>query len=55
MFTTDIIESQLNHLKEVGSYASHGFMKPEGIVIYHKAGGVYFKKTIENDEKGKEQ
>jgi hypothetical protein len=55
MFNTDIIESQLNHLKEVGSYASHGFMKPEGIIIYHKAGGYYFKKTIENDEKGKDQ
>ncbi len=55
IFNTEIVESQLNHLKEVGSYASHGFMKPEGIVIYHKAGGVYFKKTIENDEKGKEQ
>lgn len=50
MFNTDIIESQLNHLKEVGSYASHGFMQPEGIIIYHKAGNLYFKKTIENDE-----
>jgi len=24
-------------------------MKPEGIVIYHIAGNVGFKKTIEND------
>jgi hypothetical protein len=45
----------LNFLKEVGSMAAHGFMNPEGIIIYHIAGGYYFKKTIENDEKGKEQ
>jgi hypothetical protein len=25
----------------------------EGIVIYHTAGNLYFKKTIENDEKYK--
>jgi hypothetical protein len=25
-------------------------MKPEGVVVYHVAGRVYFKKTIENDE-----
>jgi hypothetical protein len=55
IFNTDRIESQLNHLKEVGSYASHGFMKPEGIIIYHTKGNYYFKKTIENDEKGKEE
>lgn len=33
-----------------GSYASLGYMKPEGIVIYHTAANVMFKKTFENDE-----
>jgi hypothetical protein len=28
-------------------------MNPEGIIIYHVAGGHYYKKTIENDEKHK--
>ena len=50
MFDTVVIEKVLSDLKEHGSYASPGFDKPEGIVIYHKAGGYLFKKTIENDE-----
>ena len=40
----------INYLKLDGSKASPNFMKPEGIIIYHKAGNCYFKKTIENDE-----
>jgi hypothetical protein len=55
MFDTAEITKQLNILSFAGSQAVKGFMKPEGIVIYHKAGGCYFKKTIENDEKGKEE
>lgn len=54
MFNTSIISSILDELKITGSKASEGFMQPEGIIIYHKQGNVYFKKTIENDEKGKE-
>ena len=46
---TDLID----HLKRYGSIASPGFMNPEGIVIYHIAGNLFFKKTIENDEKRK--
>ena len=53
MFETEIIELILEGLKRSGSCASRGFMQPEGIIIYHKQGNVYFKKTIENDEKGK--
>jgi len=40
-------------LQEDGSYAAPGFMKPEGIVIYHMQGGILFKKTFESDAKGK--
>jgi len=40
-------------LEKNGSIASPGFMKPEGIVIYHPAGNVFFKKTIEKDEEPK--
>lgn len=28
-------------------------MKPEGIVVFHVAGGYLFKKTIEKDEEPK--
>jgi hypothetical protein len=45
-----LIMENLNH---AGSYAADGFMKPEGIVIYHIQGGILFKKTFENDAKGK--
>ena len=36
-----------------GSHASPGFMRPEGIVIFHLAGCVGFKKTIEKDDEPK--
>jgi hypothetical protein len=40
-----------------GSAAAPGFMRPEGIIIYHVAANQYFKKTLLNDEspKGKTQ
>ena len=40
-------------LKASGSIASKGFMNPEGIVIFHMAGNVGFKKTFEKDNTGK--
>ena len=36
-------------LQELGSVAAPGFMKPEGIVIFHTAGNVGFKMTLDND------
>lgn len=50
MFDTYMIDNFIEVLKNHGSYASKGFMKPEGIVIYHKGGNLMFKKTIENDD-----
>lgn len=49
-FITFGIEHTLNTLKEHGSYASPGFDRPEGIVIFHTAGNVGFKKTIDKDD-----
>ena len=43
-------ELALVALKRFGSYAVPGFFNPEGIVVYHKAGNVLFKATLENDE-----
>jgi hypothetical protein len=40
-------------LKEKGSLAAPGFMDPEGIVMFHRASGVAFKKTFDYDEFGK--
>jgi hypothetical protein len=53
IFSEEMIGNALMTLKEFGSKAAPSFMNPEGIIIYHVAAGVYFKKTILNDEKGK--
>jgi len=41
------------HVLTAGSYAAPGFMDPEGIVIYHTAANMCFKKTMKNDDKPK--
>jgi hypothetical protein len=43
----------LEDLHANGSRAAPGFMKPEGIVIFHTASGLCFKKTLEKDESPK--
>lgn len=53
IFTTEMCIESIERLIVNGSYAAPGFMKPEGIVCYHTAAGLYFKKTIEKDEKPK--
>ena len=50
MFSELDILRCLVDLKNSGSAASPGFMYPEGIVIFHTAANVGFKKTIEKDE-----
>lgn len=52
-FDTEIINTVFADLYSSGSCAAPGFSKPEGIIIYHEAAGVSFKKTYENDEGGK--
>lgn len=52
MNETRILEA-LHDLAGNGSKAAPGFMNPEGIVIYHTASGVGFKKTIKDDESPK--
>jgi hypothetical protein len=44
---------ELAKLAGSGSMASRGFMKPEGIMIWHEAARSYFKATIMNDAKPK--
>lgn len=47
------ISITLDVLRVEGSKAVPGFMKPEGVVIFHTAGGYLFKKTFEKDDTGK--
>ena len=39
----------LRQLAANGSFAAPGFMDPEGIVVFHTAGNVGFKKTLKRD------
>lgn len=47
------IEHALSQLDRFGSVAAPGFTRPEGIVIFHKASGQLYKKTIVKDESPK--
>lgn len=49
-FDTSAIDACLERLRENGSVASPGFMNPEGVVVFHIAGRVGFKKTLHKDE-----
>lgn len=44
------VERALTALREGGSFAAPGFMKPEGVVVFHAASGQLFKVTLEKDE-----
>lgn len=52
-FDMDEIDSALLWLQLLGSDAAQGFDNPEGIMIYHVAGRVMFKKTLDSDAKPK--
>jgi hypothetical protein len=49
VFSTLQCELALDELRMGGSKAAPGFMNPEGIVVFHVAGNVGFKKTLGND------
>lgn len=53
VFSQHEIEASLQILKDHGSAAAPGFMKPEGVIVYHTAARIMFKKTIEKDESPK--
>jgi hypothetical protein len=50
VFDQNEIDHVLFNLKHTGSVLVPGFKDPEGIIIYHTAAGVGFKKTIKDDE-----
>jgi hypothetical protein len=49
-FDTTVIRNILIGLRHSGSYAAPGFMRPEGIVVFHEAANSVFKVLCENDE-----
>lgn len=52
-FDTAAIDKAIDDLARNGSRAAPGFMKPEGIVVWHEAARVMFKRTVVADEKPK--
>ncbi len=52
-FMTSAVEQALTSLAITGSAAAPGFMRPEGVVVFHIAANMGFKVTLENDEEHK--
>ncbi len=48
-FDTALIDGLLANLESTGSKAAPGFMKPEGVVVWHEHARVMFKKTLGDD------
>lgn len=44
------VKAALHQLQTEGSAAAPGYMSPEGIVVFHTAANMGFKKTLEKDE-----
>lgn len=49
-FATQAVGEVMDHLRVFGSTAAPGFMKPEGIIVWHEAARKSFKVTLEGDE-----
>lgn len=52
-FDTSYIRSLMDELAALGSIAAPGFMKPEGVVVFHAQGNILLKKTFVGDDAGK--
>jgi hypothetical protein len=50
VFTIGCVPQTVKALRENGSAASPGFMRPEGVIIWHEAARIGFKVTLEKDE-----
>lgn len=52
-FSMEQVAASMAELGAKGSMASPGFMRPEGIIVYHAGSRTLFKKTFEKDDAGK--
>lgn len=53
VFDQGVIEENLTDLRDNGSYAAPGFMKPEGICIFHTQSRIVQKVTLDKNDAGK--
>lgn len=49
-FGPDQIGTQVEALRTKGSYAAPGYMKPEGVVVWHSQSKQYYKILLEGDD-----
>lgn len=54
-FDTHVVNNHVKLLWAMGSVAAPGFMKPEGVVVYHSHSNTLYKVTCEKDELHKSQ
>lgn len=54
-FTPNNIEEQVEILRARGSYAAPGYMKPEGVILWHSQSKNYFKVLLEGDDVSKSE
>lgn len=52
-FSETAIKSSVEMLRVGGSIAAPGFMKPEGVIVFHTASHDLYKVTVEKDEEPK--
>jgi hypothetical protein len=52
-FSQAAIDAAIEDLRQNGSHAAPGFMKPEGVIVFHVAAQIGFKKTLEKDHEPK--
>ena len=52
-FRTEAVDAAIDILRARGSVAAPGFMRPEGVIAYHVAAGIQFKKMLERDAEPK--
>lgn len=53
IFSFEAVQGVMNNLAANGSVANPSCKRPEGIIIWHHAAQVYFKKTLEKDTEWK--
>jgi len=52
-FDTARVSTWLGNLAANGSHAAPGFMRPEGVIVFHSQSGQVFKALLENDDVSK--
>lgn len=50
IFDTNVVEAEVEWLREHGSVAAPGYKDPEGVVVRHMDSGQMFKRLLEHDD-----